>query len=61
MKHFIVKRTDEETSCRYCGHPLLIGDGAVEAEGEIFCSRLCAKDYQKKPKKSLRKDRQNVR
>ncbi len=32
-----------ETACQWCGQPLVVGDKALEAFGEIFCSLACAK------------------
>jgi hypothetical protein len=45
-RRYHVASAAEETQCRWCGYPLLVGDVAFEVPGDDlsgYCSDLCAR------------------
>ena len=42
MQTYTIHDRSEETDCSYCGMPLYVGDKAVDADIDVFCSEICA-------------------
>jgi hypothetical protein len=42
-ERYRIQNPTEETTCGFCGAPLLVGDHAFEYLNEVFCSRHCCR------------------
>lgn len=40
-----ISHHNEETICEFCGEPLYLGDPAIFADNEYFCSQRCATNH----------------
>lgn len=43
-EHYRINNWQMECQCCYCGEPLFVGDKALEAYGNVYCSTRCAID-----------------